>query len=83
MKKLTLKQVRKIAMLMLAIGVTTGIIGAAMGGENVFFILGVVIIIASKVFHTKFYVCPYCGRYLDRNTGDYCPYCGRDVNKKY
>ena len=52
-----------------------------MGGENVFFILGVVIIIASKVFYTKFYVCPYCGRYLDRNTGDYCPYCGRDVNK--
>jgi hypothetical protein len=44
-------------------------------------VIGVIVIICDLIFHIIFYRCPHCGRYLDRNTGDYCPYCGKEVNR--
>ena len=41
--------------------------------------LGIAIMMGGLVLKVLLYRCPYCGKYLDRSSGDFCPYCGKNL----
>ena len=41
--------------------------------------LGIAIMMGGLVIKVLLYRCPYCGKYLDRSSGDFCPYCGKNL----
>ncbi len=45
----------------------------------IFLPIGLVVAASSVVLSLLFYKCPYCGKHLGRNGGDYCPYCGKRI----
>jgi len=45
-----------------------------------FFIIGVVIILSGFIVHFLYNKCPYCGRQLGRDYGDYCQHCGHALD---
>ena len=83
MKNRKPKDVRKHTGIIFAVGLLVGLYGLA--GNEVregALITGVAILMAGVLHHFIFYHCPYCGRFLDRSSGEYCPYCGKEVNKE-
>ncbi len=82
MKKLPfydIRTVRYIGMAGLAVGAVFAFLAAA---TQVFWIgyIGLALMIAAAVFIRAYYRCPHCGKYLDRNCGEYCQYCGERLN---
>ena len=82
MKKLAPKQVRVVSFLVLAVGALIAFSGIGLGEKTPVILTGLLVMFASVILHLLFYRCPHCGRYLDRNTGEFCPYCGKKVNEK-
>lgn len=39
-------------------------------------VISFILMIAVLAFNIIFYRCPYCGKHLGRDGGDYCQYCG-------
>ena len=74
------KKVRIIVGIIFLIGAIVGIIGT-LSDKTAIAVVGMIVVLCSVIFNFIFYRCPYCGKYLDRSTGDYCPYCGEDVNE--
>ena len=73
------KMVRSIFWCLLGIGGILGIIGALY--SVVLAVAGMILMICNMLFYFLFYRCPHCGRYLDRNTGEYCPHCGEKIDE--
>lgn len=80
MKKLTPKKVQKYFWIIFILGALIGFIGATAEKELLSF-FGILVIFLDIILRVIFYRCPYCGKYLDRSTGDFCPYCGKNVNE--
>lgn len=79
MKRWYPRQIRRLVMILLALGVLL----AAAGVSREWFPLcglGIAVMVGAILFHLLFYRCPCCGKFLDRSTGDFCPYCGKQVN---
>ena len=62
---------RVVGALVSGIGSTEGVQWMAM--------LGIAIMMGGLVLKVLLYRCPYCGKYLDRSSGDFCPYCGKNL----
>ena len=45
-----------------------------------FLLIGSIITLFGLVVHFLYNKCPYCGRQLGRDYGDYCPHCGRALD---
>lgn len=82
LKDLVPRQIRKIALTGMGIGAAVAFLGVALGEVVPMILTGMAVIVVSIVFYLLMYHCPYCGRYLDRSTGDYCPYCSKNVNEE-
>lgn len=80
MKQLLPKKVRSIFRCILTAGALIGFAGV-LTKTDFLSVLGIIVMICSVIFHFLFYKCPYCGKFLDRSTGDFCPYCGRKMEK--
>ncbi|MCQ2420886.1 MAG: hypothetical protein MJ118_07100 [Clostridia bacterium] len=81
MKRASPKQIRKRTFVILAIGLLIALCGIAKNEQVTLILLGLLTMFASILHHVIFYRCPHCGKFLDRNTGDYCPGCGKKVNE--
>ncbi len=44
-------------------------------------VIGSVVMVSALIPHFLWYRCPYCGKQLGRNDGDYCQYCGRRLDE--
>lgn len=40
-------------------------------------VIGLVVMTAALVFNIVYYRCPYCGKHLGRDGGDFCQHCGK------
>lgn len=81
MKNTQPKQIRKRTFIILGIGLLIALCGIAKNEQVTLILLGLLTMFASILHHVIFYRCPHCGKFLDRNTGDYCPGCGKKVNE--
>ena len=63
---------------MLVIGALAGGIGSTEGVKWMS-MLGIALMMGGLLLRVLLYRCPYCGKYLDRSTGDFCPYCGKKI----
>lgn len=63
---------------MLIIGALAGGIGSTEGVKWMS-MLGIALMMGGLLLRVLLYRCPYCGKYLDRSTGDFCPYCGKKI----
>lgn len=81
MKKRTPKQIRERTFIILGIGLFISLCGIAKGEQDFLMIVGLLVMFSSIIHHVIFYRCPHCGKFLDRNTGEYCPGCGKRVNE--
>lgn len=80
MKKITPKQVRARTSIILGIGLLIALCGVDLE-ISAFSMVGLLIMFSSIIYHVIFYRCPHCGKFLDRNTGEFCPGCGKKVNE--
>lgn len=80
MKKITPKQVRARTFIILGIGLLIALCGVALE-ISALSMVGLLIMFSSIIHHVIFYRCPHCGKFLDRNTGEFCPGCGKKVNE--
>lgn len=80
MKKLKPKKMQMYFWIILIAGALLGFIGAAAELELLSF-FGMLVIFLGIILRIIFYRCPYCGKFLDRSTGDFCPYCGKKLNE--
>ena len=81
MKKLTPKNVNLLVWIVLIAGLIISFCGVPKE-KSTLTVNGVVIMCVALVFRFIFYRCPYCGKYLGRDTGQYCPYCRGNVNEQ-
>lgn len=47
--------------------------------KNTFLIIGVIALAMILVVRAKFWKCPYCGKYIGRDKGNYCKNCGKQI----
>ena len=67
-----------IYILLLGAGIIAAILGGAVLRSEPLLWVGIVILAAAIALHMIFYRCPHCGRWLNRNFGEYCQFCGKD-----
>ena len=72
------KKANTIFWTLLIIGALVGGIGSTEGVKWMS-MLGIVLMMGGLLLKVLLYRCPYCGKYLDRSTGDFCPYCGKKI----
>ena len=72
------KKANIIFWVMLVVGALISGIGSTEGVQWMA-MLGIAIMMGGLVFKVLLYRCPYCGKYLDRSSGDFCPYCGKNL----
>lgn len=80
MKKHLPKQIRIRTFIILGIGLLVALCGIAID-LSLLSMIGLLIMFSSIIHHVIFYRCPYCGKFLDRSTGEFCPYCGEKFNE--
>ena len=80
MRKLSPKKVNSLYIIILFSAAIIAMFGA-FTDKIALSILGVFVIFADIAFRLICYRCPYCGKYLDRSTGEFCPYCGERLNE--
>ncbi len=80
MKRKTIRQKNNIFIISLFASFLVAMIGASCNVDLLAVIggLGIVFAVAYRVIS---YRCPYCGKYLDRNNGDFCPCCGKKLDE--
>lgn len=44
-------------------------------------VIGLLLMIATGVFHAVLYRCPACGKYLGRDRGNFCRHCGARLDQ--
>jgi len=44
-------------------------------------VIGAVIAFSGLIPHFLYNKCPYCGKQLGRNDGEYCQYCGKELDR--
>ena len=72
------KKANIIFWIMLVVGALISGIGSTEGVQWMA-MLGIAIMMGGLVLKVLLYRCPYCGKYLDRSSGDFCPYCGKNL----
>ena len=72
------KKANIIFWIMLVVGALVSGIGSTEGVQWMA-MLGIAIMMGGLVIKVLLYRCPYCGKYLDRSSGDFCPYCGKNL----
>jgi hypothetical protein len=72
------KKANIIFWVMLVVGALISGIGSTEGVQWMA-MLGIAIMMGGLVLKVLLYRCPYCGKYLDRSSGDFCPYCGKNL----
>ena len=72
------KKANIIFWIMLIVGALISGIGSTEGVQWMA-MLGIAIMMGGLVLKVLLYRCPYCGKYLDRSSGDFCPYCGKNL----
>ncbi len=72
------KSVNGLCLILLGVGALIALLAAHFMVEWLIF-AGLVVMSASIFLRITFYRCPYCGKYLDRSTGQFCPYCGKKM----
>lgn len=72
------KKANIIFWVMLVVGALISGIGSTEGVQWMA-MLGIAIMMGGLVIKVLLYRCPYCGKYLDRSSGDFCPYCGKNL----
>ena len=72
------KKANIIFWIMLVVGALVSGIGSTEGVQWMA-MLGIAIMMGGLVLKVLLYRCPYCGKYLDRSSGDFCPYCGKNL----
>lgn len=72
------KKANIIFWIMLVVGALISGIGSTEGVQWMA-MLGIAIMMGGLVIKVLLYRCPYCGKYLDRSSGDFCPYCGKNL----
>lgn len=81
MKRTTPRQIRNRTFVILGVGFLIALLGIAMNELVAMIVLGLLTMFSSVIHHVIFYRCPHCGKFLDRNTGEFCPGCGKKVNE--
>jgi len=82
MKKYKPRQIRKILLIAVVIGLAVVMTGEYLFQKLIYNMVGMGIIIATVIFDVIFYRCPHCGRFLSKSTGQFCPFCGEDMDEE-
>ncbi len=75
------KSVNGLCLSLIMAGALIALLAAHFAIEWLVFI-GLAVMMASVFLRITFYRCPYCGKYLDRSSGEFCPYCGKKMYDK-
>lgn len=78
MKSMKPRNVRECVLVIYAIGLFLAVIGTKT--SDILVVIGLGVMICGAIFHVVCYRCPYCGKFLDRSTGEYCPACGKKLD---
>lgn len=71
------KEARKISNIIIITGLAIILMGYI---YKPFVIIGSIVFIYGFIVNILYNRCSGCGKYFDRNTGDYCRYCGKKID---
>ena len=76
---MTLRQKQKLVAVLTGIGLAVLLMNTVIGSIGLI-ILGVVLVVAALILNLVWIRCPECGKWLDRDPGNFCKHCGAQIH---
>lgn len=75
---MTLRQKQKLVAVLTGIGIAVLLMDTVIGSIGLA-ILGVVVLVTALILNLVWLRCPECGKWLDRDPGNFCKICGAQI----
>lgn len=75
---MTLRQKQKLVAVLTGIALAVLLMNTVIGSIGLI-ILGVVLVVAALPLNLAWIRCPECGKWLDRDPGNFCKHCGAQI----